>query len=82
MAEDPEQVLPKVRFSAFQEVVEVGPVGPVEHKFGQGDGDGGKGEDDEEAHHEGHPSEEGEPHHGHARRPHIDDGGDEVEGGE
>ena len=82
MPENPEQVLPEVGFPAFQEIVKVSAVVAVEHQFHQGDGDGGKREDDEKTYDKSHPAKHGHPHHGHTGGAHVDESGDEVERGE
>ena len=61
-------------------IVEIGAVCPVKHKFSQGNRYSWKGQNDEETHDQGHPSEQGKSHHRHAWGPHVYDRGDEVEG--
>ncbi len=80
VAEDPEEMLPQVQVAAGRHVEEVGPEETVEHQIDQPDRDRREGQGDQELHHERHPHEDRHAHHGHARRAHVEDRHDEVDG--
>jgi hypothetical protein len=59
----------------------VGAEEAVEQQEDQADRDRREGERDQELHDQGHPHEHRHAHHGHARRAHVEDRDDEVDGG-
>ncbi len=82
VAEDPEEMLPQMQVGAGAHVVEVRAEEAIEQQEDQADGDGREGEHDQELHHQRHPHEERHAHQRHAGRPHVEDGRDEVHGGD
>jgi hypothetical protein len=80
MAEDPEQVLPQQGVGAGGHVEELGTEQPLKTEEEQRHGDDRHREQEQELHHQHHPREHRHLHEAHARRAHVQDGHDEVDG--
>ena len=81
VTEHPEQMLPHNGIAAALRDEKVGAEVAVEGQLDQSHGDDRKSQHQQHRSHQGHPDEQGHPHQAHPRRPHIDDGNDEVKGG-
>ena len=64
-----------MRLTAFKEIKKVCSVGSVKHQFRKSNCNRWQGKNEQKANNESHPGENWKSHHGHARRPHVDDGG-------